>query len=75
MNLLFFYENIGMVKLYFLLLKWAVMMYMYNYSYVRCYIWYYIIVNFLNIDIYFEHMVDQIYPTEQQLNEANSSNT
>ena len=30
----------------------------------------------LNIDkIYFDQMVDQIYPTELQLNRANSSNT
>ena len=30
----------------------------------------------LNIDNpYFEHMVGQIYPTELQLNKANSSNT
>ena len=30
----------------------------------------------LNIDdIYFEHMVDQIYPAELQLNKANSSDT
>ena len=29
-----------------------------------------------NIDnIYFDHMVDRIYPTELQLNRANSSNT
>ena len=26
-------------------------------------------------DIYFEHMVDRIYPTELQLNKANSSDT
>ena len=30
----------------------------------------------LNIDnIYFDHMVDRIYPTELQLNRANSSDT
>ena len=30
----------------------------------------------LNIDnIYFEHMVDRIYPAELQLNKANSSDT
>ena len=30
----------------------------------------------LNIDnIYFEHMVDRIYPTEHRLNKANSCNT
>ena len=32
--------------------------------------------NLLNIDnIYFDHMVDRIYPTELQLNRANSSDT
>ena len=32
--------------------------------------------NLLNIDnIYFEHMVDRIYPAELQLNKANSSDT
>ena len=29
----------------------------------------------LNIDIYFEHMVDRIYPAELPLNKANSSDT
>ena len=29
----------------------------------------------LNIDIYFEHMVDRIYPAELQLNKVNSSDT
>ena len=29
----------------------------------------------LNIDIYFDQMVDRIYPTELQLNRANSSDT